>query len=283
MAIMHDVTDLKQAELALRQERQDLQREISRQNTSLAEIERALEDSSARYRALFDIAGDALFIENDRDAIIDVNQKACDLLGYTRYELLSMTVADIQAPECRGERGRVLSRELADHRGKPFETLDLHKNGTRIPVEVTNNRLDQAGLYLSIVRDIRDRKLAEQARREAIDIIEKSPVVAFLWRNSADWPVEFVTRNVGRIFGHMEDDFLSGRVLYSKVVHPEDIDRVAREVAMYSQEPHRMEFTHEPYRIIDRDGRTRWVNDHTFIRRDHSGPPSGQATAVGLT
>ena len=199
---------------------------------------------------LFEIAGDALFIENDRDEILDVNKQACDLLGYSREELLSMNVCDIQAPEYRGESGCVLSREITDYQGKPFETMDLHKDGTPIPVEVTNNRLDEAGLYLSIVRDIRDRKVAEQSRRETFDIIEKSPVVAFLWRNEAEWPVEFVTRNVERIFGYADTDFLSGRVLFSKVVHPDDLERVDLEVAANSQEPDRTAFVHKPYRIV---------------------------------
>ena len=271
MAIMHDVTELKRADAALREEKQALKRQVARQSQSLIDAELALETSSARYRMLFEIAGDAIFIENDRDEILDVNKQACELLGYSREELLSMKVCDIQAPEYRGESGCVLSREITDYQGKPFETMDLHKDGTPIPVEVTNNRLEEAGLYLSIVRDIRDRKAAEQARRETIDIIEKSPVAAFLWRNETDWPVEFVTRNVDRIYGYPDAEFLSGRIPYSKVVHPDDLKRVAQEVAIYSQEPGRTAFAHEPYRIIALDGTVRWINDQTFIRRDHTG------------
>ncbi|MDX2453575.1 PAS domain S-box protein [Desulfosarcina sp.] len=271
MAIMHDVTELKCAEEALRKEKQDLKLEVARQSKSLVDAEQALKTSSAQYRMLFEIAGDALFIENDRDEILDVNKQACDLLGYSREELLSMKVYDIQAPEYRGEPGRVLSREIVDHQGKPFETMDLHKDGTPIPVEVANNRLEEAGLYLTIVRDIRERKSAEQSRRETFDIIEKSPVAAFLWRNETDWPVEFVTRNVGHIFGYSDTDFLSGRILFSKVVHPDDMERVAHEVATNSQEPGRTAFVHEPYRIVAADGTVRWVNDQTFIRRDHTG------------
>ena len=271
MAIMHDVTERKQAEAALRREQQDLKREIARQSHSLQDAEAALEVSSERYRALFDIAGDALFVENDRDEILDVNQKACDLLGYSREELLTMKVPDIQAPECRGEAGCVLRDELTTHRGKPFEAIDLHKDGTRIPVEVTNTRLDKEGLFLSIVRDIRDRIAVEAARRETVEIIEKSPVAVFLWRNETNWPVEFVTRNVGRIFGHSDTDFLQGRILYSKVVHPDDLERVTDEVAAFSAESDRLTFTHQPYRILTKDGSVRWVNDQTYIRRDHAG------------
>jgi PAS domain S-box-containing protein len=271
MAVMHDVTELERADAALRKEQQELKREVARQSRSLIDAEQALKRSSSRYRMLFEIAGDALFIENDRDEILDVNQQACDLLGYSREELLSMKVCDIQAPEYRGESGCVLSREITDYQGKPFETMDLHKNGTPVPVEVTNTRLDEEGLYLSIVRDIGERKLAEQARRETFAIIEKSPVAAFLWRNETEWPVEFVTRNVGRIFGYSDTDFLSGRILFSKVVHPDDLERVAHEVTTYCQEPRRTAFVHEPYRIVAADGTVRWVKDQTFIRRDPTG------------
>jgi PAS domain S-box-containing protein len=258
-------------EAKLRKAQQDLQRELARQSTSLADATMASKASDARYRALFERAGDALFIENDRDEIIDVNDKACTLLGYAREELLAMTVADIQAPECRGEVGTVLCRELRDYQGKPFEAVDLHKNGTRIPVEVTNTRLDDKGLVLSIVRDIRERKDAERAHREAYAIIEKSPVVAFLWRNDTDWPVEYVTPNIARVFGYSAEDFLAGRVAYSNVVHAEDLERVQHEVEIYSQDSERTEFTHDPYRIVAQDGAIRWVNDHTVIRRDHTG------------
>ncbi len=225
----------------------------------------------ARYRILFERATDAIFIENDRDEILDVNPKACELLGYTREELLGMTVPDIQAPECRGKKGEVLRSELEDYKGMPFEAVDLHKDGTRIPVEVTNNRLNEEGLFISIVRDIRERKAAEQVRREAYHILEKSPVVAFLWRNTTDWPVEYVTPNVSGLFGFTAEDFLSGSTLYSSVVHPDDLERVAVEVEANSQDANQSEFTHAPYRIIDSSGDIRWVSDSTFIRRDSSG------------
>ncbi len=271
LAIMHDVSALRQSERLLRKEHQALKRELESRTALLTDTDRTLKASDARYRALFERATDAIFIENDRDEILDVNPKACELLGYAREELIGLSVPDIQAPECRGEKGRVLRDELSDHQGKPFEVLDLHKDGTRIPVEVTNNRLDEEGLFLSIVRDIRGRRAAEETRREAYHILEKSPVVAFLWRNATDWPVEYVTPNVARIFGYSAEDFLSGRILYSKVVHPDDLERVAAEVSDSSQDNNRTEFTHLPYRIVDRDGDIHWITDSTIIRRDAAG------------
>ena len=124
---------------------------------------RALQESEERYRTLFEQAQEAIFIEDAHDRIIDVNQRACDLMGYTREELLALTVADLQAPECRGRPGVIIQTELTQHQNHPFESVNLRKDGTHVPVEITNTHLRYEGraLILSIVRDISERKHAE--------------------------------------------------------------------------------------------------------------------------
>ncbi|HQI83456.1 MAG TPA: PAS domain S-box protein [Anaerolineae bacterium] len=100
------------------------------------------------------------------DRILDANPRGCQLLGYTRDELLTMRITDLQAPEVRGQTGSVIRTELARSQGTPFEALDLHRDGTRIPVEVTTSPLT-GGLVPAIVRDISERKRAEEALRES--------------------------------------------------------------------------------------------------------------------
>jgi len=73
------------------------------------------------------------------------------------------------------------------------------------------------------------------------------------------------------LFGYSTDDFVSGRVLYAKVVHPDDLERVAGEVANFSIGKERKRFTHEPYRIVTKDGKIKWLADRTYIRRDEKG------------
>jgi len=67
------------------------------------------------------------------------------------------------------------------------------------------------------------------------------------------------------------EDFVSGSVNYAQVVHPDDLDRVSREVASYSEEKGRQSFSHEPYRIVAKNGEVRWLDDMTYIRRDKEG------------
>src|SRR5262249_60279836 len=85
------------------------------QRSNRRRIESALQASERRYRTLFEKANDAIFLETEDDGIVAANRRACALLGYSREELLSMTVPDLQAPEVRGRLGTVIKGELANH------------------------------------------------------------------------------------------------------------------------------------------------------------------------
>jgi PAS domain S-box-containing protein len=137
--------------------------------------EETLRDSEARYRTLFEQANDAIFVETTEDQILDVNHRACELLGYTREQLLAMHVPDLQAPEVRGVEGEAITTELTRYGPRPFESVDLHASGRRIEVEVTNTRLVFMGreVITSIVRDIGERKRMEAAQQKARDELER--------------------------------------------------------------------------------------------------------------
>jgi PAS domain S-box-containing protein len=73
------------------------------------------------------------------------------------------------------------------------------------------------------------------------------------------------------LFGYAAEEFTSGQISYAMTVHPDDLDRVAKEVTTFSNEIERVGFVHEPYRIISKDGKVKWVDDRTYIRRDYKG------------
>ena len=129
--------------------------------------------------------------------------------------------------------------------------------------------LDQMAEYAN--KMLTDRKQAEEAVREAYNIINRSPAVAFLWKNAEGWPVEFVSDNVNELFGYKVEEFTSGKISYAQVVHPDDLKRVVKEIAKFSVEEGREDFTHDPYRIVTKNGEAKWLDDMTFIRRDAKG------------
>src|SRR4030095_15447723 len=155
--------------------------------TESKRAEEELRASEQRYRTLFEKANDAIFLENERDDIVEVNERACTLLGYSRDELLKMKVPDLQAPEVRGQVGRVIRARIEKHGSATFETVDLHRSERRIPVEVTIAGISHRGenLVLSVVRDITQRKRIEaelRARQELLDLAQKAArAVAFDW------------------------------------------------------------------------------------------------------
>ena len=114
-------------------------------------------------------------------------------------------------------------------------------------------------------------KHSERNLRDAYDIINLSPAIAFLWRKEDGWPVEFVSENVIALCGYSAGDFISGKISYVKLIHPEDRGRVAAELQQAEKDPQMEFFRHAPYRIITRDGRVRWVEYSTSLKRDSRG------------
>jgi PAS domain S-box-containing protein len=144
---------------------------IIRDITERKQAEAQLVASEARYRLLFEQAHDAIHLADENDQIVDVNRRACELFGYSREELLKMTVADLQAPEVQGSLGSIVNREVARHGNQTFETVDVHREGRRIPVEISVARLPgtDGPLYMSIVRDITWRKKADEELRQSYE------------------------------------------------------------------------------------------------------------------
>lgn len=112
---------------------------------------------------------------------------------------------------------------------------------------------------------------AEKQRDEAFEIINLSPAVAFLWKNAEGWPVQFVSENVEEVFGYTAEELLSGQVSYASIIHPDDLSRVGEEVAAWSAQHDASSFEHFPYRIVDKHGAIKWLDDRTAIRRDKNG------------
>ena len=169
-----------------------------------------------------------------------------------------------------------VARVFEDRKPKIWEWDDAPQGRTYEVYDFPFTDVDGALLVLEMGVDVTDRKLAEEALKNALKgreelerIVNLSPATAWLWRNAANWPIEFVSGNVRRM-GYDPEDFLSGRLAFSEIVHPEDLDRVEQEVKEYSSEPERGSFSQE-YRVLTKSGDTRWIHDRTWIQRDEKG------------
>ncbi len=139
------------------------------------EAEKALRQSEERFRALFESAGDAIFISETSGRIMEANQTACERLGYGKGELLGLSLADISLP---GEAAAIAER-IAATREKgslAFETSHVGRDGTVFPVEMIATMLDLGGqpAILGIARDASERKKAEKVREALEDQLRQA-------------------------------------------------------------------------------------------------------------
>ncbi|HEX9029445.1 MAG TPA: PAS domain S-box protein, partial [Anaerolineales bacterium] len=142
------------------------------------QAEQALRQSEDTYRTLFENANDAILLFIPEGRIMNANQKAADLLGYTREELPQLEVFDIIDPGEYPDARRKMRQTLL---GKPmplYERYYRRKDGSVFPVELNATlALDEQGKprYIqAIARDITERKRAEQEQARLMEELSRS-------------------------------------------------------------------------------------------------------------
>lgn len=135
---------------------------------NLKPIHKTLNSTDMKFQKLFNTIPDIITIisfENQNPGnFIEINKAGQEKLGYTHDEFIKLSIDDIVAPDVRSE----LPENSYNIKNHYFETVFMAKNGGRIPVEISNTllKIDERDVILSIVRDITQRKLSEEALNE---------------------------------------------------------------------------------------------------------------------
>jgi len=146
VAVVRNITERKQNEETLRRD------------------ERALK----LFRALVDRSNDALeIIDPATGLFLDINQKQCEELGYTREELLSMRVQDIN-PRVNDVNWPQLVASIQAKGFRSSETVHRRKDGSTFPIEANTTWVSLDRDYIvAVVRNITERKLTEEKIRHS--------------------------------------------------------------------------------------------------------------------
>lgn len=250
----------------------------ARDITERRRAEEELQRSERRYRDLYLGITDAVYVHLVADnrlpgRIVEANEAACRMLGYSRDELQGMSVTQIDAPDSGVDRGAVID-QLRAGRDVLFEQIHVAKDGRRVPVEIHVRPCEYAGqpAILSLVRDVSERRRLERKIEESGQRMELAARSASLgiW----DWDVAGNRMTwddqMFRLYGIAERPAAYGVEIWENGLHPDDRARVlaACQAALRGEAPYNIEF-----RVRHPDGKVRHIKADGTVIRDDAGRP----------
>jgi PAS domain S-box-containing protein len=237
--------------------------------TDRKRTEEALRASEHRFRTFVDHATDAFFLFDNENAVLDVNRRACESLGYTRDELLGMTPIDFDADITPAALNEIM-RKLRDGELLAFEARHRRKDGSVFPVEIRGQAFWEGGqrYFVSLARDMTDRKRTEEALRESEGrwriLTESLPQL--VWAAAPDGACVYFSTQWSDHTGVPESQLLGWQWL--DVLHPDDREPTRRfwTDSLAGRSPYDVE-----YRVRRWDGEYRWFKTRGVPIRNSNG------------
>lgn len=257
-----------QAALAIHNARllQQAQEEIAERKRA----EEALRESEEHYRTIFEGVQDAIFVESLDGKILTVNERACEMFGYSQSEFLTKTVADLVPPGYSILGGEGAEGHLS---AEPRQAVNQRANGELFPIEISGRvqSINGEQVLLVVVRDITERKRAEdlliESERRFSTAFEYASIGMALVTTEGHWAR--VNRALCRLLGYSEAELL--QQTFQGITHPDDIQSdlnfmnrlLAGEIHSYQMEK----------RYFHKSGHVVWALLSVSLVRDDQGKP----------
>nr|WP_321352199.1 PAS domain S-box protein [uncultured Methanoregula sp.] len=235
----------------------------------------ALRESERLLREIFDNANDGLFlVERARDGpgrYLLVNDTAVMMLGYSREEFLAMSPRDIVPEDFAKKIMPIIFKRLEQDGYATFESMNRKKDGSILPIEVSIRSFSYKGknVDLSIIRDITERKKAEEALRESEEkfrsFVENANDI--IYSMTPDGIFTYISPRWTDALGYDPGEVLGKS--YESFIPPEDIP-AAREFLrkILSGEKN---ISGAEYRVCHKDGTLLWHNTTLSPMQDSHG------------
>ena len=237
--------------------------------TERKQMEEALRRSQQNYQTLFEHSMQAICLHDVDGRILEVNQRACRLLGYTREELLDLTVFDIQPPDSstvppKDDILRQL-REWIPGQRHVFEIEHRRKDGTTYLAEVATGAIEYGDhrAILAFFKDITEHKQLEDALHQSHDLLtqlsQQVPGVLYQYQYFPDGRhrFPFASDNLWHIYEISPEAIKEDAKPAFERIHPEDCERVMHSIV----ESYRTQSVWEcDYRLMVRERELRWLH-----------------------
>ncbi len=162
-------------------------------------------------RQALDTSMDGFYLMDESGRFLDVNEGACKSLGYSREELLQMRVIDID-PDVDQELWAIMWQRVREETTRQLESQHRRKNGEIFPVEISASYFEQdgKGWVQTIVRDISERRAAEQRLQEAEESQRRllQSVLEGIIGTDAEGRINFVNPATEKLLGFPQNELL---------------------------------------------------------------------------
>lgn len=188
---------------------------IARDITGEYKAQEALKKSEEKYRTLIENAGDGIVMVGMDTTILEANSSICEIMGYTRDEMLRLKSRDFYPPD--DSFGPPHIDQIIEQGSLLNETVLQRKDGSRLEAEVSRRMIDGYG-YLAIIRDITDRKKDQQKLKEYAYFFQNSN--DFVAITNAEGYYEIINDEFIKATGYTEKELLN--TPYLSLIHPDD-------------------------------------------------------------
>jgi two-component system sensor histidine kinase/response regulator len=232
-----------------------------------------------RYAFLSRNANDGVLLTDADGRILEANQRAVDMYGYSPEELAGTTLGDLGGPDPGGLPG-VDAQTVRDTGSLLVEAEHVRKDGSRMPVELSLRMTGGPGAerIVAVIRDITERLSAEAALRESEDrfryVFEHSSVGKSLTRPDGEVHVNQAFLDM---LGYTREE-MAQRGTWQQLTHPDDVESTEKIVASLVAG----EFPSARFekRYVRKDGSVVWADISTVLRRTQDGAPDYFVTTV---
>ena len=244
---------------------------IARDLTEQKQTEESLREREEWGRKIVGTAMEGFWMIDLEGRIVDVNEAYSRMSGYSREELLSMQVSDVELNEPSPDLVIRHVRRVTKAGSDFFETRHRRKDGQVIELEVSTTFLKlREPRVFAFFRDITERKQTERALRageERFRQLADNIREVFWISDPAKNQIIYVSPGYEEIWGRTCQSLYDSPRDWVEAIHPDDRTRVL-EAALTKQVSGQYD---EVYRVLRPDGAIRWIEDRGFPVRDDSG------------
>ncbi|MBW2063323.1 MAG: PAS domain S-box protein [Deltaproteobacteria bacterium] len=292
-----DITERKIVENAFKEDRGKLEREVKKRTSELVKMnkrlrqeieerkraEKALRESEERFRSISASAQDGIVMMDSKGNITYWNEAAERIFGYTKEEVIGKEAHIVLIPERYHETYKKgFSRFRETGHGplikKTLELSAIRKNGVEFPIELSVSAIKIRGKWYStgIVRDITDRKRAEEALRESEEkfrlLAENSTDIIYTLDIKSE-RFTYISPSVVRILGYTREEALS--LQPKDILTPKSYQYQLEDLYRTLEDPANAVHVSKilELEMLHKDGSIVWGEVHARIIEDAAGQP----------